>query len=297
MNITEQIVPQSLRSKVTYKGTNGRKSITIHETANTNKGANAQAHANLQSRGNARQASWHWQVDDRGAIQSFPHTAQCWHAGDGRGNGNLNSIAIEICVNSDGDYGAAVRNAAALTRKIMAEEGIPASEVYQHNRWSGKNCPTRLRSGAYGYSWNDFLALVRGTTPNPTPTPKPNLNPFGRALLVVDGSLGPRTITEWQLQMGTPADGKFSRPSTLIRAVQGLLNRRGAKDWQGKALVVDGLGIGSNMSARYPRLGRTRTIWALQSFLGTTRDGSLSRRKSTAVMALQRALNNGTFNR
>lgn len=142
----------------TYAGTNPRKYITIHETANTTKGANAQAHANLQSRGFS--ASFHWQVDDKEAIQSFPHTVRCWHAGDGRGRGNYESIGIEICVNSDGDFKKAVQNAAKLVRQIMRQENIPIQNVVQHNHWSGKNCPTNLRKGR---GWADFIQEVRKT--------------------------------------------------------------------------------------------------------------------------------------
>lgn len=149
------------RSK-TYGGTNGRKFIAIHETANTSKGADAQRHANLQTNGFS--ASWHYSVDDKHAVQSFPHTAQCFHAGDGRGDGNLNSIGIEICVNSDGDFGKAVDNAAKLVRKIMAEEGIPLANIKQHNFFSGKNCPTNLRNGSKGINWVEFIALVEGKT-------------------------------------------------------------------------------------------------------------------------------------
>src|SRR5690606_31265294 len=102
---------------------------------------------------------WHWQVDDKVAIQSFPHTVRCWHAGDGRGPGNMRSVGIEICVNPDSNLLVAYHNAAALVREIMRQE--PGVEtVVQHNRWSGKNCPTILRSGAAGLDWNGFLALV-----------------------------------------------------------------------------------------------------------------------------------------
>jgi hypothetical protein len=146
----------------TSPGTNGRKYITIHETANRTKGANAAAHARLQATGNVRNASWHWQVDDKEAIQSFPHTARCWHAGDGGGPGNYSSIAIEICVNADGDFKRAVRNAAELTRAIMKAEGIPLSRVVQHSHWSGKDCPNFLRDGSQGITWSDFLAMVAG---------------------------------------------------------------------------------------------------------------------------------------
>ena len=149
----------------TNPGTNGRKTITIHETANTGRGAGAQAHANLQSRGNSRQASWHWQVDDKEAIQSFPHTVRCWHAGAGEGNNH--SIAIEICVNSDGNFRKAVENAASLTRWIMQQENISINNVVQHNKWSGKNCPTNLRNGSKGINWNDFIGMVKGATVKP----------------------------------------------------------------------------------------------------------------------------------
>lgn len=144
-----------------YSGINGRKFITIHETANKDVGADAQRHADLLSNGFS--AAWHWTVDDKEAIQSFPHSVQCWHAGDGQGNGNLNSIGIEICVNADGDFKQAVKNAAELTKKIMKAEGIPQSNVVQHNRWSGKNCPTNLRNGSKGIDWADFNRMVAGT--------------------------------------------------------------------------------------------------------------------------------------
>src|SRR5699024_5694802 len=90
----------------------------------------------------------------------------------------LNSIGIEICVNSDSDFGKAVENAAELTRKIMAEENIPASNVVQHHNWSGKNCPTNLRNGSKGINWNDFKSMIKGdgkvsVGKSPKPSTKP----------------------------------------------------------------------------------------------------------------------------
>lgn len=171
--IKQQLVTS--RAK-TSSGTNGRKYITIHETANTSRGANAQAHANLQTNGFS--ASWHYTVDDKLAIQSFPHNVRCWHSGDGTGSGNFGSIGIEICVNSDGDFGKAVDNAAELVRKIMADEGIPIDNVVQHNRWSGKNCPTNLRNGSKGVNWVDFLRKVGSSqvdqASKPVVKPKPS---------------------------------------------------------------------------------------------------------------------------
>ncbi len=137
--------------------------ITIHETANTNKGANAQSHANLQSKGNSRLASWHYQVDDKEIIQSFLDNVRCLHAGDGRGKGNMESIGIEICVNSDGNFKNAVKNAAELVKYLMKKHDIGISHVVQHSRWSGKDCPHNLRDGSKGINWNDFIGLVKGT--------------------------------------------------------------------------------------------------------------------------------------
>src|SRR5690625_4048759 len=156
VKITKNIVNRTDR---VYGYNNKKKYITIHETANTSKGADAATHGRLQQNGFS--ASWHYTVDDKQAVQSFPHSAQCWHAGDGKGNGNLNSIGIEICVNSDGDFKKAVKNAAELVKKIMSDEGISIGNVVQHNHWSGKNCPTNLRNGSKGITWADFISLVK----------------------------------------------------------------------------------------------------------------------------------------
>jgi len=162
VQIRQQFVTSNSR---VFGGTNGCKTITIHETANFTPGANAAMHAKLQSNGNpGREASWHWQVDDKEAIQSFRHDQQCWHAGDGYGPGNFDSIAIELCVNPDSDWATTVRNAASLVRKILAEHRT-ITKIVQHNHWSEKNCPARLRSGYAGITWGDFLALTNTAPP------------------------------------------------------------------------------------------------------------------------------------
>lgn len=161
VKIKQQLVSQDVINKRSYGAGNPSKFITIHETGNVNEGAGAQSHADLQSRINPREASWHYQVDDKEIIQSFPDEVRCWHAGDGRGKGNNESIAIEICVNSDGDFRKAVQNAAKLTQHLMEKHNIPINNVVQHNHWSGKNCPQYLRAGNRGYTWDGFIALVK----------------------------------------------------------------------------------------------------------------------------------------
>src|SRR5690625_653945 len=160
MQIKRQIVSQSIVSQRSYGGGNPKRYITVHQTGNTSRGANAQMHANLQSRLNPRQASWHYQVDDKEVIQSFEDDIRCWHASDGRGKGNTESIAIEMCINADGDYKKTLENGAKLVKHLMDKYGISISNVKQHADWSTKNCPAQLRAGKAGITWNDFLDMI-----------------------------------------------------------------------------------------------------------------------------------------
>jgi N-acetylmuramoyl-L-alanine amidase len=181
VQIRQELVPAHLADDVVYGFNNPCDYIVIHETANTTAGADADAHANLQARGNSRSASWQYQVDDKEIVQSFKDEAECWHAGSKFYN--QNGIGIEICVNSDGDFKKAVANAAYLVRVLMKRHGIPKSRVVQHRKTSGwKDCPKFLRSGSKGVDWNDFMAMLDGSADAPTeaakpvaptPTPKP----------------------------------------------------------------------------------------------------------------------------
>ncbi|MBM6622684.1 peptidoglycan DD-metalloendopeptidase family protein [Micrococcaceae bacterium RIT802] len=162
----EQLVTHA---KKIYDGVNACTSITVHETANTDVGADAQAHADLQTNGTVRQASWHITVDDVEAIRSFPNTAQCWHAGTDEGN--RNSVAVEICVNADGDYDKAFKIAAATVADLRQELGLGRDEVLQHHAWTGKDCPNQMRAAG---RWQEFLDLTgtvqkEGTMINPVP--------------------------------------------------------------------------------------------------------------------------------
>ena len=141
-----------------FWGMNPKNYITIQETGNTNKGANALNHARYINSGSS--ATWHYTVDDKQIIQHFDDSVQCWHAGDGKGTGNLQSIGIELCVNSDGDFNKTVKNAVELVKYLMKKYNISIDRVVQHNRWSGKNCPQNLRSGAKGITWDMFISMI-----------------------------------------------------------------------------------------------------------------------------------------
>lgn len=134
-------------------------SITDHETDNTNVRANARAHALLQRNGNRRQASWHFQVDDeREVYQSIPVNEVAYHAGTRAGN--YHSIAVERCVNKDGDYLKTIANTIVLY-KFLLKTYPTIKEIKQHNHWSGKNCPRLMRQGHKGMNWSEFIRKVR----------------------------------------------------------------------------------------------------------------------------------------
>lgn len=135
--------------------------VTIHNTDNDGAGANAKAHANLlKNTWKNKQQSWHFAVDEDGAYQSIPTDEVAWHAGDGgTGKGNTQTVAIEICMNSDGDLEKATDNAAELAAQVLKEKGLSADDLYQHHDWNGKNCPSQIRAGK-PYSWSTFKDKV-----------------------------------------------------------------------------------------------------------------------------------------
>ena len=147
MKITQMIS----NNKHHYSGYNPCNYITIHETANTNKGATALSHGRYMNNGSTE--TWHYTVDENTIVQHFNPRVQCWHCGDGRGKGNTSSIGIELCVNNGGDFKKTVNNAVWLIKKLMKDYNIEESNVVQHNKWSGKNCPTNLRNGSKGVTW------------------------------------------------------------------------------------------------------------------------------------------------
>ncbi len=136
--------------------------ITIHQTGNTAKGANAAMH-NKYVHSVAPNPSWTFTVDDHEAYQHLPLNENGWHAGDGtNGTGNRKSIGIEICVNKDGNLAKAEANAAWLVAKLIREvktlKPFPAC-MKQHYDWSRKNCPRIIRGMAGGWDW--FLGQVQ----------------------------------------------------------------------------------------------------------------------------------------
>ena len=196
LSIKNEVLSYKHHRRVSFGKNNKMRYVTIHQTGNTDRGANARAHANLQ-RSMGVNYGWHWQVDDKEAIKSFDHRWSIWHAGDGRGLGNTASVAIEICVNRDGNYNQAVENGAKLAAYLLLDLDLKITDLRQHHDWSGKDCPHEIRASKNGISWYDFVEKVKfyynylkGDPYKPEKKPKPEKTIDQIAHEVINGKYG-----------------------------------------------------------------------------------------------------------
>lgn len=249
--------------------------IAIHETANTGYKANAQAHSNLQNRGNTREASWHYQVDDKEAIQSYYDGIKCWHVG----KGNSKAIAIEICVNSDGDFNKAVENAVELTKILMKRHNIPANRVVQHNHFTGKNCPRTLRNGSKGVNWTDFIKMIDSNKPVIAPNSSKHISKPSKP--IENNS----SLVDWMKLNNM--DSSFNNRSKLA-AEKGIKSYKGTSSQNVKLLNLLSVKIKSSTISKLKVDGYfgTETIKALQLYYKTPVDGVISK-PSTVIRKLQ----------
>lgn len=131
------------------------KALTIHETANTSEGADAEAHSDYLST-TSDEVSWHYTVDDHQIYQHLPDNEEAWHSGDREGNHS--SIGIELCVNADGNFDQTMENAAKLTAFLLKEYDLTIDDVKQHYDFNGKDCPLIIRQEG---RWDEFLGMVQ----------------------------------------------------------------------------------------------------------------------------------------
>ncbi|MGZ5445411.1 MAG: peptidoglycan recognition protein family protein [Thermoanaerobaculia bacterium] len=166
LNLTQDFVPAGRQNR---PGTKIEPTfLTIHNTDNTSKGADARAHASFVSKtgyymkgGKKNWVSWHFTVDDRRVIQHLPLYERGLHAGAG----NAKSIGIEICMNSDIDQVAAFRRASELVALLLWDtdgSALDLGRVVPHFHWTKKKCPQLLLdSGKIGARWQSFLDSAR----------------------------------------------------------------------------------------------------------------------------------------
>jgi len=137
LNISVDLIPvgSSNRPGTSIQPTH----ITIHNTANSDPGADAAMHAVYVKGADARRrkVSWHFTVDDRQCFKHLPTNELAWHAGAG----NERSVAIEVCQNQGINKAAAMERASLLAAVLMSFYGIPPERVVTHQFWTGKDCP------------------------------------------------------------------------------------------------------------------------------------------------------------
>lgn len=145
--------------------------VVIHN-AGTNGNPSAENLNNAMKK-NQEQKSWHFSVDENGAIQGLPINRNGWHAGDGGdGDGNRKGIAIEICRDmyddgsntyklikgiSDERFDKAKDNGALLAAIILNKYGWNISHVKKHQDFMDKYCPHHILNDG----WDKFLELVQ----------------------------------------------------------------------------------------------------------------------------------------
>ena len=153
INITKRLIPESKYSiKSPYTMT--PELVVIHNTANDASAANEISYMTTSN----NLVSFHYAVDDLGAVQGIAENRSGWHAGDGNGSGNRKGIGIEICYSKSGGdrFVKAERNAAELTADILKRYSWDISRVKKHQDFSGKYCPHRTLD----LGWQRFLDMV-----------------------------------------------------------------------------------------------------------------------------------------
>lgn len=164
LNLTEDLIPLGKLNRPGNSLTLDY--ITIHNTDNAAKGADAKAHAKFvkntgfyKHNGETIYVSWHYTVDDEQIIKHLPINEKAYHA---RNNGNARSVGIEICMHKDINQDAAFLRAARLAAVLRYDLKKPNDAIVPHHFWTGKNCPSLLLTGGKpGKRWRDFLELVK----------------------------------------------------------------------------------------------------------------------------------------
>ena len=131
------------------------KYIVVHDTGNSNRGAGAMAHFNYVNT-NSRGASAHYFVDDKGIVQFVGDSRSAGAVGDGKGRfgiTNRNSISVEMCINSDGDYNKTYFNTVELVKNLMVKFNVPIDRVVRHYDASRKSCPNHMKVDNWAKWW------------------------------------------------------------------------------------------------------------------------------------------------
>ena len=148
------------------------KYITIHNSANDASARNEIAYMIR----NDSPTGFHVAIDDIEVIQAIPFTRMAYHAGDGNGSGNRESVGIEICYSKSGGerYRKAEENAIEYTAKLLIELKLTPDKVKYHKEWSGKNCPHRILDEGREHEFKKAISKRYAELIAPKPEVKPN---------------------------------------------------------------------------------------------------------------------------
>lgn len=119
-----------------------------------------------KSMNNKEYKSWHFSVDESGAVEGLPLNRNNFSCGDGaNGDGNRNGIAIEICrdmSSADDVTNRAEANGALLAAILLkkyglsVKDGLKKHQDFKMTDGTYKYCPHRILDNG----WDDFVAKV-----------------------------------------------------------------------------------------------------------------------------------------
>ena len=149
--------------------------VTIHNTDWITTAAEttpAEQYTRATLNGNMGDVIVHYYVDNVCAWQNLPHKVHGWHAADGSGDGNMQTIAIECIMDGSGSERSkkSEDNAARLAAALLKQLGFGIDQLFTHQHWySRKYCPAYILP-----HWEEFKRKVQGylgETPSaPAPT-------------------------------------------------------------------------------------------------------------------------------
>lgn len=159
LKIRQAVIDDNEYNRTKYEPQSEIKYVTIHNTAEPYSAIEERTRVNLRT---TSVTSFHFCVDEKEAVQILPDYTHGWHAGDGRRDGNMHSIGIEIarsqCIGKDSElYRQSERNAAVLAAYLLKKYGLSTDDLRMHYDWIGKHCPHRILDAG---TWEEFKASV-----------------------------------------------------------------------------------------------------------------------------------------
>lgn len=195
--------------------------IVVHNTANDASADQEIRYMNKSEAEGGRQVSYHYAVDDIEAVQGLPENRNGWHAGDGgKGKGNREGIAIEICYSKSGGdrFIKAEQNAVELIVDILNRYGWGIEKVTKHQDYSGKYCPHRTLD----MGWDRFINMIKAKL-NTNNNPATSNNDSGYLYANYKGV----SIVDALVSIGV--DSSFANRTKLAN-INGISNYRGTPE-------------------------------------------------------------------